>query len=518
MLPNFSEKDILSLKKYFEFNERYKETVNQEMLLRLKDHPLWAPMINQMTPEQMEMQRTRSGNLQRAAIYEGKWEDYAKDLLSQGRMYARMNVDYNEWYELITLAKVLLIPYIKKDPAVSVVDAIDIIDGLSKFVDYAMYGIAVAYFLEKNEIIRTEQERFKMIFDNSDDIILLLNTEGKVLAINHGGRYEPGEIIGKNIFDFQESGNAERMKAAFKEAFEKKVPTTFEAEVASGDIKIYYAGKISPVLNHEKEVTSAVVVSRDVTAQKKAELNLVSLNAHLEQRVMERTAELDAINKELESFTYSVSHDLRSPLRAINGFSEILREEHAGKLNEDAEDALKEIIGNVRRMGQLIDDLLHFSRLGKQNISSAVVDMKELTHSVVEDLKKQYPEVTFKISGLPDTHGDRAMLKQVMQNLVSNAAKYSSKTGGPVVEIGAKEEKAGPVYFVKDNGVGFNMAYYDKLFGVFQRLHSTSEFEGTGVGLAIVKRIISKHSGRVWAESKEDEGATFYISLPRPLQ
>ena len=221
------------------------------------------------------------------------------------------------------------------------------------------------------------------------------------------------------------------------------------------------------------------------------------------------------LNRELEAFTYSVSHDLRAPLRAISGFSQILKEEITDNLNADARDALDEIIINIKKMGQLIDDLLEFSRLGKQHVSTTLVDMNNLFDTVVNDITKlSTQKAKLIIKPLQPVQGDRAMLKQVAYNLVSNALKYSANKEKPVIEIGCKDEENAVTYYVKDNGAGFNMNYYDKLFKVFQRLHGFSEFEGTGVGLAIVQRIISKHNGEVWAEGKENEGAVFYFSLP----
>lgn len=221
------------------------------------------------------------------------------------------------------------------------------------------------------------------------------------------------------------------------------------------------------------------------------------------------------LNRELEAFTYSVSHDLRAPLRAINGFSEILREEAADVLNSESTDALGEIILNVKKMGQLIESLLEFSRLGKRSITKTQVDMTELFQAVINDVSRfSSGHTTFDLHHMDTVHGDISMLKQVIHNLVSNAVKYSARKDFPVVEMGCRTEKGEHIFYVKDNGAGFNMKYYDKLFNVFQRLHGNGEFEGTGVGLAIVQRIVAKHGGRVWAEGKENEGAVFYFSLP----
>jgi light-regulated signal transduction histidine kinase (bacteriophytochrome) len=240
-----------------------------------------------------------------------------------------------------------------------------------------------------------------------------------------------------------------------------------------------------------------------------------SFNEALEQRILERTQELEASNKELEAFSYSVSHDLRAPLRSIDGYARILLEDYSDKVDEEGKRTLQIIIKNALKMGQLIDDLLDFSRLGKQNVSKISLDMAAITLRLVEEIApQQYAEQKITINPLLNGYGDSAMLRQVMANLITNAVKYSSKKEKPYIEIGSYQEHNEIVYFVKDNGAGFDMNYYSKLFGVFQRLHSVAEFEGTGVGLALVHRIVTKHGGRIWAEGKVNEGATFYFSLP----
>lgn len=231
----------------------------------------------------------------------------------------------------------------------------------------------------------------------------------------------------------------------------------------------------------------------------------------LEDKVAERTAEL-------ESFSYSVSHDLRAPLRAIHGFARILLEDHQANLDPEAQRLLGVIDQNTRQMGHLIDDLLAFSRLGRQSISRAPVDMTELTGSVVEEIRRTEAErnghFEIEIGELRPAYGDPALLRQVISNLIQNAVKFSRGRPQPRIEVGSSANGDQTIYFVKDNGAGFDPRYKDKLFGVFQRLHRAEEFEGTGVGLAIVKRIVQRHGGRVWAEGKTGEGATFYFTVP----
>lgn len=514
VVPDFSGEEIAVLKKYFEANKRYQEELNLEFQKVLQDHPVFGPMMRSMTPEMQAAQQERSRELQRAAIYEGKWEAYGQDLITQGRMYARMNIRYTDWYELIKMAKTMMMPLIKRDFK-DINEAIDFYDGLSKITDYAMYGIAEAYFLEKNMMIKESQDRYRIIFENTKDHILLTKKDGEIISVNHSLSFsDTSVLIGRKIMDFHGSDNKTAIERAFENVNSTKLPDMFETAVETADGVFFFRSTMSPVLNDQGDVDSMVIVARDVTQQKMAELELYNLNLELERKVSERTEELAAINKELESFTYSVSHDLRSPLRAINGFSEILKRELGDSLNEDVEDCLKEILRNTKKMGQLIDNLLEFSRLGKRPMQKARVDMDEMFNSVADECRRMNPKVLFHIHPLEEATADRDMLKQVVINLVSNAVKYSSKNPTARIEISSELKNGEVVYAVKDNGAGFNMKYYDKLFGVFQRLHGMDEFEGIGVGLAIVQRVITKHNGKVWAEAVENEGATFYFSLP----
>ncbi|MBX7152939.1 PAS domain S-box protein [bacterium] len=259
------------------------------------------------------------------------------------------------------------------------------------------------------------------------------------------------------------------------------------------------------------------VILRDESVRKQQEEAIRQFSEELEQRVIDRTAELTLANKDLESFSYTVSHDLRAPLRAIEGFANILLEDHFDHLDAEAKRLLKVISTNVHQMSMLIDDLLTFARLSRQSIEIENVPMHSLAESVGEWFIRhdpRYDNSELRIDPLPDANGDQAMLKQVWQNLIGNAFKFSSVRERPIIEIGAFHRPNEWVYYVRDNGVGFDSAYTHKLFGVFQRLHSAHEFEGTGVGLAIVHRIIEKHGGSVWAESALNKNAAFYFSLP----
>jgi light-regulated signal transduction histidine kinase (bacteriophytochrome) len=235
----------------------------------------------------------------------------------------------------------------------------------------------------------------------------------------------------------------------------------------------------------------------------------------VEMELAERTKQLEAANKDLESFSYSVAHDLRAPLRAIDGFARIILRIQGDKFDKDTLDKFNVIRSNTHMMGQLIDDLLSFSRLGKKHMSLTILDMDALVRGAWKDMQYIGPDrnMMLAVNCIPSGYGDRALIKQVLINLLSNAVKFTKNRDTARIEAGGYADGNEVVYYVRDNGVGSDMEYHDKLFGVFQRLHSAEDFEGTGVGLAIVQRIVHRHGGRVWAEGKMDQGACFYFTL-----
>jgi PAS domain S-box-containing protein len=303
---------------------------------------------------------------------------------------------------------------------------------------------------------------------------------------------------------------------SFREAIAAQSRWDFECRIKRIDGEMRWIWAVGThVPDKDGKMRRLVGIVQDITDRKKAENTIRVLNEELEQRVADRTAQLEAANRELEAFSYSVSHDLRAPLRAVDGFSQAAIEDFGPSLPAEGRRQLQVISDSAQRMGELIDDLLAFSRLGRQPLNKQTVMTERLVNDTLGEMNAQRVDqkAEIKIGQLPPCKGDSALLKQVWVNLLSNAFKYSRNRDRPVIEVGCFNQGEDQVYFVRDNGCGFDMRYADKLFGVFQRLHRAEEFEGTGVGLAIVHRIVNRHGGRVWAESATDRGATFYFTL-----
>lgn len=381
------------------------------------------------------------------------------------------------------------------------------------------------------QALRQSQARFSGILDSAMDAIITVDDEECVLLFNMAAervfRCERSTAIGKPLSRFipRSEANPEHIRVFAHEgnSSETAPQSVMLAGRRSDGLQLQLEASVAQLSEQGKRYYTVIV--RDVTerlrveqALQHSELMLRKLNEELEKHVFERTAALTATIRELESFSYSVSHDLRAPLRAVDGFAQILLQEHAAELNIEGRRLLDKISHNARKMAQLIDGLLQFSRLGRAEASYARVNMTHLAQTVAQEVKTQESNssLQIEIGGLPTIHGDAAMLRQVWVNLLTNAAKFSAKRSKPEIQVCGNEYAGEAIYMVRDNGAGFDAAYAEKLFGVFQRLHRADEFPGVGVGLAIVKRVIERHGGRVWAEGAPDAGAAFYFSIRLP--
>jgi PAS domain S-box-containing protein len=363
--------------------------------------------------------------------------------------------------------------------------------------------------------------RLAAIVESSDDAIIGKDLGGLITSWNKGAEtifgYSASEMMGTSIMrlipnDRHDEENDQilgRIKRGESVDHFETMRQTKDGRLINVSVTV------SPIKDATGTVTGVSKVARDITGHKQAEDEIRRLNADLEGRVMERTAQLEAANNDLEAFSYSVSHDLRAPLRAISGFSRIVIEDHSATIDADGMRYLHLVEDGAQQMGRLIDDLLTFSRTGRQVLNVQPVSTADVVNAALADLKamQENRRVEISVGELADCEADPSLLRQVWLNLLSNALKYSRNRNPAVITIGCQREGEMDVFFVRDNGAGFDMKYADKLFGVFQRLHLADEYEGTGVGLALVQRIVQRHGGRVWTEAEVNRGATFYFTL-----
>ena len=349
--------------------------------------------------------------------------------------------------------------------------------------------------------------RLATVVSDSNDAVIMHDLDGKILAWNRGAKrlygYTEAEALGKNVREIVAEPDREAALTLIQKIKQGEIVKSFELRRLAKDGRVLDIWLTTTLLRDETGSPVAIATTeRDITERKQAEKEISELNSGLERRVIERTTQLEAANKELETFSYSVSHDLRAPLRSIDGFSQILLEDYTDKLDAAGQDALKRVRAAAQRMAQLIDDLLKLSRVTRSEMHQETVGLSAMAHAVLDELQRTHPErqVDCVIAEGIVAKGDTQLLRSVLENLLGNAWKFTGKQGCARIEFGKTQRKGETAYFVRDNGAGFDMAFVDKLFGAFQRLHPVEEFPGTGIGLATVQRIIHRHGGRVWAE------------------
>ena len=358
------------------------------------------------------------------------------------------------------------------------------------------------------------------VVESSSDAVIGLDLNTIVTRWNAAAErifgYSADEIVGRPIAVIippDRHDDEERILSAIKRG---EFVEHFETERMRRDGGLIAVSvTVTPIKDAHGQVIAFSKVARDITEHKRVAEAIRQLNTELEQRVTERTTQLQAVNNELEAFSYSVSHDLRAPLRSLDGFSQALLEDCAGQLDEKGQDHLRRIRAGSVRMGQLIDDLLNLSRISRVEMSRELVDLSKMANEVAEELRAAAPQrnAEFVVAEGLQAETDPRLMRIVLTNLIGNAWKFTSKQPHARIEFGSSGENGSKEYFMRDNGAGFDPAYAAKLFGAFQRLHSTRDFAGTGIGLATVQRIIQRQGGRVWAEGKVDEGATFHFAL-----
>jgi len=362
-------------------------------------------------------------------------------------------------------------------------------------------------------------DQLQALVDHTSAVIYMRDLDGRYMVVNR--EYERlfhlrrEEIVGLTDHDLFPAEIADEFRANDLLAASAGAPLHVEEVAPGNDGPHTYITVKFPLLDAAGKPYAVCGISTDITARKRAEEQVRQLNAELEQRVRDRTAELEASARELDAFAYSVSHDLRAPLRSMHGFSEVLLADYAGTLDDQGREYLQRIQANVTRMGRLIDDLLRLSRVTRTGLNRERVDIGAQAAEIIDELRGAEPGRCLQAVIADDlvTTGDPHLIRLALENLLANAWKFTGKREQGTIGVGAVRQSGNQVFFVRDNGAGFDMAYAGKLFSPFQRLHPTSEFEGTGIGLAIVQRILSRHGGRIWAESEPGKGATFFFTL-----
>jgi PAS domain S-box-containing protein len=529
-VPRLSERESTGLQDYWRIYEQHREEVDAELWRIIIAIPAFKSILGDRdlsSPEQQE-----NVERQRQAIYQNNWEPFLSSLWEQGQLYALLGVDFRTWFEIVSAFRTLVRPHVLSAYGDTPPRLLAAMDGVDAFLEVMLSTIGDSYLQAMQQRIHQqeqtiqnaiERERVSTIFrgllESGPDAVVVVDHEGKIMLVNTQLEkmfgYEREELIGQPVETlvpgrFHEKHQGHRDQYAQEprvrpmgiglELFgRRKDGTEFSVEIS-----------LSPLDTPEGTLISAAI--RDVTERRKTEEQIRELNQDLEQRA----SQLEAANRELEAFSYSVSHDLRAPLRTIDGFSLALLEDFGEQLPDEGRNYLMRIRTAAQRMAQLIDDLLNLSRLSRAPLNPEPTNLSKIAQLVLQNLQRESPDRVVNVVIEPNlvAQCDPRLIKVVFENLLSNAWKFTSKQEMAQIEFGRLDDpQNGQVYFVRDNGAGFDMAYVNKLFGAFQRLHTNSEFPGIGIGLAIVQRIINRHGGRIWAEGVVNGGATFYFTI-----
>lgn len=509
--PAFAAQHSAGLRDFWSVYDAHYDAIQQITLRLAEDHPDFGPLLRAMSPEQSAAQNARSRELLRAAVVDGAWAPYAEDLRTQGSLYAHLGVSFAGWYDVVGAFKRAMVPAIVETFVREPARTSAALTAMLAFIDHAMSTIAQQYVETRAETdIRRHALFLDSIIENLPNMVFVKEAkELRFERLNRAGETLLGmprsAFIGKNDFDFFPREQAEAFQARDRETLEgKQVVDIPEEPIQTGGGERWLHTKKVPIVDEHGTPVFLLGISEDITQARR--------NAAELKRAKEAA---DVANRELESFSYTVAHDLRAPLRGINGFSRALIEDCAGALDATGRGYLERICAAADRMGHLIDALLALSRVARTTVLRASVDLGRMASEIAAQLHAANPQREIEFACEPGlvVQGDERLLRALLENLLANAWKFTRTRPVAHVRVGSEVVSGEKAYFVEDDGAGFDMAHADKLFAPFGRLHSPDAFEGSGIGLATVQRIVARHGGRIWGEGAVDRGARFLFTL-----